>query len=143
MSKETILTPWISVGALGLSMAGDLPPALATQTRHPSLTEDLQQHTPAAIVHSIVGHALVGAPVVCRVSILDLEAQLGTLGVQHKLGSALFHLLSLGSQPEELDGWGPAVEGTFQPGLSPLQHGDPGLCHCQLRGLCGNRTIDK
>lgn len=60
------------------------PPAVANSTRHPSLTQDLQQHTLAAVAHGVAGHTLVGAPVVCWVSISDLEAQLGTCRVQHK-----------------------------------------------------------
>lgn len=60
------------------------PPPHHTHTLDPSLTQDLQQHAPTAVTHGIAGHALVGAPVVCWVSIVDAQAQLGTLRVQHE-----------------------------------------------------------
>lgn len=56
--------------------------SLATGAHTPfTLTQDLQQHALAAIAHGIVGHTLVSAPVVCWVSVSDLKAQVGTLGV--------------------------------------------------------------
>lgn len=75
----------------------------------------------------------------CWVSVPDAKVELGPLRVQHESRRASFHLLSPGSQPEELDRWRAPQEGTPQPGLSPFQHGHLGLSHCHLWGFCRDR----
>lgn len=96
-------------------------PATGAHASFP-LTQDLQQHALAAIAQGVAGHTLVRAPVVCRVSISDLKAPVGTLRVQREPISTSFQLLLLGSQPEDLNRWCAPLESTAQPGLFSLQH---------------------